>query len=120
MVTSRFLTLDRLFNDVWGHGGTRPATEWLPPVDVVEEGGEIRISTELPGVKPEDLKISVEGTVLSIHAQKQEARATRAFTLPTTVDAEGIKATYEHGVLTVVLPQAEKAKARQIPVSVTA
>ncbi len=106
----------------------------VPPVDIFEEADAIRIMAEVPGVKPEDVKISVEGNVLTINASKQqvaEERTERAhryertygaferrFTLPTTVDANAIKASYEHGVLTVTLPKVEKAKPRQIAVQV--
>jgi HSP20 family protein len=87
-------------------------------------------------VAPEDVKISVEGNVLTIHGTKQQVAEERtervhryertygvferSFTLPATVDASGIKAAYEHGVLTVTLPKAEKARPRQIPVQVQA
>jgi len=146
MLTSRYLPLpsqdvlafgnrmSRLLNDVWGDfaAADHGTTTWVPPVDVIEEEGQIRIAAELPGVKPEDVKISVENSVLSIEGHKAQPSDlahdrlhrfertygvfTRTFTLPTTVDSEGIKATYEHGVLTVILPKAEKAKARQIAV----
>jgi|SRR5579884_100372 HSP20 family protein len=112
------------------------AAAWVPPVDIVEEADAIRIMAEVPGVKPEDVKISVEGNVLTIHGTKQQVAEERtervhryertygvferSFTLPATVDAGNIKATYEHGVLTVTLPKAEKARPRQIPVQVQA
>jgi HSP20 family protein len=112
------------------------AAAWVPPVDIVEEADAIRIMAEVPGVTPEDVKISVEGNVLTIHGTKQQVAEERtervhryertygvferSFTLPATVDASGIKAAYEHGVLTVTLPKAEKARPRQIPVQVQA
>ena len=122
MVTSNYLVLsnrlNRLFSDVWGDVSTSDngTATWYPAVNVVEEKGETRISAEIPGVSPEAVKVSVESSVLSIEGQKPGYVFKRAFTLPPTVDAEGIKATYEHGVLTVSLPKAEKAKARQISV----
>ena len=89
---------------------------------------------ELPGVKPEDVKISLENNVLAIKGSKQQVAEERtervhrygrtygtferSFTLPATVDASNITATYEHGVLTVTLPKVEKAKPRQIEVQV--
>jgi HSP20 family protein len=112
------------------------AAAWVPPVDILEEADAIRIMAEVPGVKPEDVKISVEGNVLTIHGTKQQVAEERtervhryertygvferSFTLPATVDASGIKAAYEHGVLTVTLPKAEKARPRQIPMQVEA
>lgn len=88
----------------------------------------------MPGVRPEDVKISVEGNVLTISGTKQQTAEERServhryertygafertFTLPATVDAHNIKAAYEHGVLTVTPPKIEKAKPRQIQVEV--
>jgi len=128
--------LSRMFNDVlggadWGYRDSAAAT-WVPAVDVLEEADAIRIVAEVPGVKPEDVKISVEGNVLTIQGMKEQVAEEntervhryertygafeRTFTLPTTVDAEHIKASYDKGVLTVTLPKVEKAKPRQIQV----
>jgi HSP20 family protein len=108
------------------------AASWVPPVDVLEEKEQIRIVVELPGLKPEDVNISLEGNALTISGtkvQQAEERTERvhryeraygsferSFTLPSSVDAQNIKATYQHGVLTVTLPKTEKAKPRQIQV----
>ena len=107
---------------------------WVPPVDILEEADAIRIMAEVPGIDPKDVKISVEGNVLTIHGTKQQIAEERTgrvhryertygafertFTLPATVDANNIKAGYEHGVLTVTLPKVEQAKPRQIAVQV--
>lgn len=107
---------------------------WVPAVDIFEEPEHIRIVAEIPGVKPEDFKISVEDNVLTISGSKEQVAEEKAekvhryersygsfersFTLPGTVDPGAIKATYEHGVLSIVLPKLEKAKARQIKVDV--
>lgn len=108
---------------------------WVSAVDIFEEGEAIRIMAEIPGVSPADLQIRLENNVLTIRGTKQQVAAEqtervhryertygvfeRTFTLPTTVDANNIKASYEHGVLTVTLPKVEKAKPRQIAVQVT-
>ncbi len=128
--------LSRMFNDVlggadWGYRDSAAAT-WAPSVDVLEEADAVRIMAEVPGVKPEDVKISVEGNVLTIQGTKEQVAEEktervhryertygafeRTFTLPATVDAEHIKASYDKGVLTVTLPKVEKAKPRQIQV----
>jgi len=107
---------------------------WVPPVDILEEADAIRIMAEVPGIDPRAVKISVEGNVLTIHGTKQQIAEQRTervhryertygafertFTLPATVDANNIKAGYEHGVLTVTLPKVEQAKPRQIAVQV--
>jgi len=108
---------------------------WVPAVDVFEEPESIRIVAEVPGVKPEDVKITLEGNVLTVHGTKQQlaeertqqvhryerlyGQFERSFTVPATVDPSGIKATYEHGVLTITLPKVEKARPKQIDVQVT-
>ena len=129
--------IGRLFNDAFGMDWPyreSAAASWVPPVDIFEGTDEIRIQAEVPGVRPEDVKISVEGNVLTVQGTKQQAAEKhtervhryertygsfeRSFTLPTTVDAAKIKAGYENGVLTVTLPKAEKAKPRQIQIEV--
>ena len=108
--------------------------QWSPLVDVVEDKDAVRITAELPGIKPEDVKISVENNRLTIRGEKRQSSEEktdqahryerfygvfeRAFTVPSTVDAEHIKATYDLGVLTVRLPKLERAKPRQIQVSI--
>jgi len=137
-VTTRSLQRDPVINrifDVLGslNGDTAEAT-WVPPVDIFEDHEAIRIIAEVPGVKPEEVKISLEDNVLTIRGSKQQAAEERtervhryertygtferSFTLPATVDASNIQASYEHGVLTVTLPKAETAKPRQIEVQV--
>jgi HSP20 family protein len=130
--------ISRLFSDAlgtldWQYRDNAGAS-WVPPVDIFEEADGIRITAEVPGVKPEDVKISLENNVLTIHGTKEQVAQERtervhryertygaferSFTLPATVDASGIKASYAHGVLTVTLPKVEKAKPRQIEVQV--
>jgi HSP20 family protein len=107
---------------------------WMPPVDVLEAKDNLRIIAELPGVKGEDVKISLENNVLTIRGEKQQAAQEstervhryercygvfeRSFQLPTTVDAEKIRAEYDSGVLTVTLPKVERARPREITVQV--
>lgn len=130
--------ISRLLNDAlggfdWQYRDSAVAA-WVPPVDIFEEADTIRIMTELPGVRPDDVKISLEGNVLTIHGQKQQIAEERTervhryertygafertFTLPATVDANQIKASYDLGVLTVTLPKVEQARPRQIQVEV--
>jgi HSP20 family protein len=132
--------ISRLFNEALGtldwEARDNAGASWVPPVDIFEQPDAIRIAAEVPGVKPEDVKISLEDNVLTIHGSKDQVSQERtervhryertygtferSFTLPTTVDATNIKAGYENGVLTVTLPKVEKAKPRQIEVQVAA
>jgi HSP20 family protein len=106
----------------------------MPLVDIFEEKDFIRLVAELPGVTPENVQIAVEGNLLTINGKKEqlvEEKAEkvhryertyggfeRSFTLPATVAPEKIKATYEHGVLTVLVPKVEAAKPHFIKVEV--
>jgi HSP20 family protein len=130
--------ISRLFSDAlgsldWQYRDNAGAS-WVPAVDIFEAPDAIRITAEVPGVKPEDVKISLENNVLTIRGTKEQVAAERtervhryertygtferSFALPATVDAAGIKASYEHGILTVTLPKVEKAKPREIQVQV--
>lgn len=107
-------------------------SSWYPACDVFEDKEAVKIVAELPGVKPEDVKLSLENNLLTIRGEKkQEAEERservhryersygsfeRAFVLPSTVDADKISAQYDNGVLTVVVPKAERARPREIPV----
>lgn len=107
---------------------------WMPAVDVMEEKESIRLVAELPGVKPEDVRISLENNVLTIQGEKKQSETMkgekftrfervygkfeRSFTLPTTIDPAKIVARYDAGVLTVDLPKVETAKPRQISVKI--
>ena len=125
--------LSRIMDDVLGgewNGRTVPQ-RWAPACDVLEDTENLKIVLELPGVKPEDVKISLENQVLTIQGEKKQVAEEssgwhrsersygsfqRMFTLPSTVDAERIQAKVDNGVLTVTLPTAERAKPRQIQV----
>lgn len=105
---------------------------WAPAVDVFEDKDVVKIVAEVPGVRPEDVRIQLENNLLTIRGEKrQQAEETtervhryersygsfeRTFGLPTTVDADRIEASCADGLLTVVLPKVEKARPRQIEV----
>jgi HSP20 family protein len=107
---------------------------WVPATDIFEDAEGLKISIELPGLKPEDVKLTIENDTLTIRGEKKqiaEEKTTkvhryertygsfeRSFTLPNTLDAERVAARFENGVLTVALPKAEKAKPREIQVKV--
>ena len=110
-------------------------TAWLPLVDIFEEPDLIRLVAEVPGVKPEDVKISVEGNVLTIAGTKEQVAEEKAervhryertygafertFRLSASIDPNKIRATYNLGVLTITLPKAETARPHLIQVDVT-
>src|SRR4029077_20498267 len=110
-------------------------TAWMPLVDIFEEKDLIRLVAELPGVTPENVRIAVEGNLLTIKGNKEqvvEEKAEkvhryertygafeRSFRLSASIDPKKIKATYDLGVLTITLPKAETAKPHLIEVELT-
>ena len=118
--------LDRLFES--------PLTGWAPALDVHEDKDSFIVRTELPGLKREDIEVSLHDGALLISGErkaevKQEGvevhrqeryygKFQRALTLPAPVAADQIKAQYKDGVLTVTLPKVEEAKPKEIDISV--
>jgi HSP20 family protein len=107
---------------------------WTPAVDVVEDADKIELAVDLPGVKQEDIELSVDKDVLTLRGQRNLSRPedkehfrrfervsggfVRSFSLPKTVDAEKIAAALKDGVLTLTLPKKPEAQPRQIKVAV--
>jgi len=105
---------------------------WQPVVDIFEEPDAIRLVAEVPGVRPDDVKISVEGNLLTVRGVKEQVAENKAekvhryertygafersFTLAASIDPNKIKATYALGVLTITLPKAETVKPRKVQI----
>ena len=127
--------MDRLFQQSLMRPGQllstlRPDTI---PVDLVDRGDALEVRASLPGVKPEDVEVTIQGDLLSIHAENsadeerkgerwlvREHRTgswDRTLNLPSTVKSEGAEARYENGILVLRLPKAEAARSRRIPIS---
>jgi HSP20 family protein len=108
--------------------------EWAPLADITEDDKEYLIKAELPDVKKEDVKVTVENGVLTLSGErkfekeeknKKYHRVERAygsfmrrFTLPDDADPENVKAEFKDGMLTVHLSKSEKAKPKQREVAV--
>ena len=108
--SDQYIGLNRLFN------GATPFAGMLPDVEMIEDDQAVRLTAEIPGYKPESVKLSLENRVLTMSGEKPNGTFRRSFTVPSTIDTDRIEASVEHGVLTVTLPKAEKAKPREIPV----
>ncbi len=129
------MEVDRL-NQMFANFQTEAFNQaWVPAVDIYEtDSHEVVIKAELPDVKKDDIGVTVENNVLTLTGErKQEASAkreqfqrierrfgsfSRSFTLPVSVDAGQIAASYKDGVLTIRLPRREEAKPKQISVNV--
>src|SRR6476646_11815257 len=110
-------------------------SSWIPVCDVFEDTDAVKIVAEVPGVRPEDVKLSLENNLLTIRGEKKQQAEEktervhryersygtfeRSFALPTTVDSEKVSATFQNGILTVTVPKAERARPREIPVQAT-
>ena len=129
--------MNRAFNDVFGrrfYSDEPSAVVWQPPVDVEEQPERYVLRLELPGMRNEDIKITIEDNRLVIHGTKtrteEQKNSTyhrlerfygsfeRSFTLTHAVKSDKIEATYRDGVLEVTVPKAEEAKAREIPIKI--
>ena len=123
--------LNNMFsNFINGEGFVR---SWTPPVDIYEsDTQEVVIKAELPEMKRENISVTFENNILTIKGERTletevprdrfqrferfYGSFSRSFTLPATVDATHISATYKDGVLTVRLPQRDEAKPKQITI----
>jgi len=124
----------RIFEDPFGFV-SQPSTlfeGWTPPVDVHEDKDKITVRAELPGMKKEDIEVTVVGDTLTISGERKQeeqkregetyrserylGRFQRSITLPAEVDPNKIQATYKDGVLTVSLNKSEQAKRKQIEI----
>ena len=108
--------------------------KWTPSVDIYEDQHAIKLEADLPGVQPEDFKLTIENYKLTLSGARKFERDetddnwhrversyggfTRTFTLPSTVNVEEVRAEFKDGVLRVTLPKREEVKARQINVAV--
>lgn len=113
---------------------TLTVADWVPTVDISESEGEYLIKAELPEVKKEDVKVTVEDGVLTIQGERRQEKEekgkrfhrversygsfVRSFTLPESVDDTAVKAEYKDGVLALHLPKTEKVKPKAIEVKV--
>lgn len=123
---------NRLFEDVFREfDDSREALAGIiaPSIDVVQDEREVRVTAELPGVKDDDIDVSVDGDILTIRAEKRVERedeknrrhvSERAFgtfqrslRLPQAVDPDEVKAHFDHGVLTIRMPRAEDGEGRR-------
>jgi HSP20 family protein len=127
--------LSRLFEDFapWTRAGTRSmAGRWSPTVDVTETPETFVVETEIPGIDPKEVEVSLIGDTLTVKGEKRSKEEkkdavrhyvertygafTRSVTLPGNVDPERLTATSRDGVLTITLGKREEAKSRRISI----
>jgi HSP20 family protein len=127
--------IDRLFDFSWPSRDTGLFSGWSPALDVFDDKDSFVVKVELPGMKKEEIQLSLHDGVLTVSGERKHEREAkeggtfrseryfgkfqRSVTLPTAVDANKVNASYKDGVLSVELPKSEEAKPKQIEVSVS-
>ncbi len=107
--------------------------EWAPAVDIKEDSQQFVLHADIPGVKPEDIDVSMEDGVITIKGEKKSEATTekegykrversygtfyRRFSLPDTADSEAISAKSKDGVLEIIIPKKEAVKPKKIAVT---
>lgn len=125
---------DSFFRSGWSEDASLSSAVWSPATDITEDDHGYLVKVELPGVKKDEVKITMENSVLTIHGEKKQEKRSksdnahrveriygsfqRSFTLPTSVKPEEIEATFTDGILTISLPKVEEARPKQIDVKV--
>lgn len=134
---------DSLFDRVWRGFWVQPASatsrSWSIPIDIVDDDERLIVSASLPGLKSDDIKVSVDGNVLTVRAEassesessheneneagylvreRRHGSFARSIRLPKSVDREKIESRYQDGVLRVELPKVPEQTPREIEVKV--
>jgi HSP20 family protein len=122
--------LNRMFGSLFN--GEPQAAAWAPNVDIFQNGSDVVVQAELPGLKREGIHVTFEENVLTVEGDRQLETGVsreqynrrerpygafrRSLTLPSSLDSARAQASYQDGVLTITLPQREDAKPREIQV----
>ena len=124
--------LDRMFDGLIDTGGR----SWAPAIDVVRDGGNLVVRADVPGIRPEEVKIEVEDDILTVSGSHEETKEEkdkdylrrerrygsfrRSMVLPAGVEAKKIKAKTHDGIVEVVIPLPKEAKKETIEITPTA
>lgn len=125
--------VNRLFNTLFGEVESQQAARrWTPAMDLVEADDHFVLKADLPGLVEDDVAIEVQDGALTISGERKSehsegsrgwyrversfGRFSRSLTLPDGVDADGIEATFDRGVLTLRIPKPEERKPRRIQI----
>jgi len=132
---NRMEQMQREMNRLWS-AARSPSQGWanvFPPINIYDDGESYIARAEMPGVKPDDIDVTVTGKTLTLRGkrtiapagkdetyhrrERSEGEFRRAFDLPEQVDGEKVQANFANGVLEILLPRAEQAKERKVQVS---
>jgi HSP20 family protein len=132
--------MERLFDEMVGRGLWRTSEErplrgsWVPAVNILERQDAMVITADLPGLKAEDVEVTVEDGILSIRGERKLEETAegenyhrveriygvfeRTFTLPNSVNVDKIEARFSNGEMTLTLPKREESKPRSVKIKV--
>ena len=132
--------MERLFDEMMGRGLWRDSDErslrgsWMPAINILEREDAMVITADLPGLKAEDVEVTVEEGTLSIRGERRLEEAAegetyhrverlygvfeRNFSLPNSVDVEKIEARFNNGEMVLTLPKREESKPRSVKIKV--
>jgi HSP20 family protein len=125
--------MDRTFGHFFGQGSGGGGGSWYPAIEVAEENGQLHVHAELPGLKPEDVKVEITNDSLIIRGERKSERQHhigkayrsersygefyREIALPEGVNADQAKAEFRNGVLEITVPVPQQAsRGRSIPI----
>ena len=129
--------LDRLFESPLAEftGSSQLLSGWTPALDIFEDKDNLTVKAELPGMKREEIEVSLHAGTLTISGERKReskhegaevyrserfvGRFQRTVSLPSPVASDKVKAQYKDGILTVTLPKTEESKPKQIDVNVS-
>ena len=134
--------MGRLFDEMLGNGFRRTLEErslrgaWMPAINILERDEAVVMTADLPGLKPEDVEVTVDEGTLTIRGERKLEEASegetyhrverhygafeRSFNLPTSIDSSKIEARFSNGEMILTLPKREEAKPRSIKVEIEA
>lgn len=130
--------INRMFNEMfrsdWGEDSALAPSLWSPATDITERDNAYVVKVELPGVTKRDVKVSLRGNILTVRGDKKQENESeganyrrversygsfeRSFTLPASASSDRVEASFVDGILTITVPKAEEAQAKQIDVDV--
>ncbi len=132
--------MERLFDEMMGRGLWRSSEErplrgsWVPAINILEREDAMVITADLPGLKAEDVEVTVDEGTLSIRGERKLEEASegetyhrverlyglfeRTFTLPNSVDVDKIEARFSNGEMILTLPKREESKPRSVKIKV--
>ena len=124
--------VNRVFDAFFGNGSGTRTRRWVPPMDLVETGDHLILKADLPGLSREDVEIEIKDGMLTVAGERQAeneentegfyrversfGRFSRSLTLPDGIDAEGVAAAFDNGVLEVRIPKPEQRKPHRVEI----